>query len=459
MPGKFYEEPIDEYLPQNGNRGYRVSRYELELTYKVASNRLAGRAEITAVTTGPRDRFTLDLSQALTVSKVLVNGAKVAKYTHRQGKLVITPQHRIPTGGVLALTVQYAGTPRPVRGPWGEVGWEELTEGALVASQPNGAASWFPCDDHPSSKASYRISITTDSPFYAVANGTLVRKQTKASQTTWVYEQPEPMSSYLATIQIGPYRKHRLESPHDPVAMHAVLPARLRAAFDHDFARQPRMMDVFIDKFGPYPFEAYTVVVTDDDLEIPIEAQGISVFGANHCDGHRGSERLVAHELAHQWFGNSLTIRQWRDIWLHEGFACYAEWIWSEASGGPSADHLARTAHQNLSRLPQYLLLADPGAQHMFDDRVYKRGALTLHALRLHLGDTAFFDLLRAWTTRYRHASISTEEFTDLAEHYSQTPLRPLWDAWLRHEPLPQLPSAAAAWTVDMRSRRGRATG
>ncbi|MFC9997306.1 M1 family metallopeptidase [Nocardia sp. NPDC127526] len=459
MTGKFYEEPIDEYLPQNGNRGYRVSRYELDLTYKVASNRLAGRADITAVTTGPRDRFALDLSTTLAVSKVLVNGAKAAKYTHRQGKLVITPQQKVPAGGALVLSIQYTGTPKPVRGPWGEVGWEELTEGALVASQPNGAASWFPCDDHPSSKASYRISITTDSPFYAVANGVLVRKQTKASQTTWVYEQPEPMSSYLATIQIGPYRKHRLETSHDPVPMHAVLPPRLRANFDHDFARQPRMMQVFIDKFGPYPFEAYTVVVTDDELEIPIEAQGISVFGANHCDGRRGSERLVAHELAHQWFGNSLTIRQWRDIWLHEGFACYAEWIWSEASGGPSADHLARTAHQNLSRLPQDLLLADPGPQFMFDDRVYKRGALTLHALRLHLGDTAFFDLLRAWTARYRHSSISTEEFTDLAEHYSQTSLRPLWDNWLRSEALPQLPSPAAAWTVDMRSRRRDAAG
>ncbi|MET8876577.1 M1 family metallopeptidase [Nocardia sp. NPDC004604] len=440
MRGKFYEEPIDEYLPQNGNRGYRVSRYELELTYKVTSNRLAGRAAITAVTTGVSDRFALDLSQALTVAKVFVNGAKPAKYVHQHGKLVITPQHRIPAGGVLGLVVQYAGVPKPVRGPWGEVGWEELTEGALVASQPNGAASWFPCDDHPSSKASYRISITTDTPYYALANGTLVRKQTKASQTTWVYEQPEPMSSYLATIQIGPYQKHRFDAPHGSVAMQAVAPARLRANFEHDFARQSKMMELFIEKFGPYPFDGYTVVITDDDLEIPIEAQGISVFGANHCDGRRGAERLVAHELAHQWFGNSLTIRQWRDIWLHEGFACYAEWIWSEAAGGPTADQLARAARHNLSREPQNIIIGDPSPQRMFDDRVYKRGALTLHALRLELGERAFWELLREWTIRYRHASVSTEEFTDLAGHYSLVPLRPLWDAWLLAQPLPQLP-------------------
>ncbi|MEU7139171.1 M1 family metallopeptidase [Nocardia sp. NPDC046473] len=444
MPGKFYEAPIDEYLPQNGNRGYRVSRYELDLTYKVASNRLAGRAEITAVTTAVQPRFSLDLSQALTVSKVFVNGAKAAKYTHQRGKLVITPQQRIPAGGVLSLVVQYGGIPRPVRGPWGAVGWEELTEGALVASQPNGAASWFPCDDHPSSKASYRISITTDSPYYALANGTLLRKQVKASQTTWVYEQAEPMATYLATIQVGPYQKHRIVSPPNSVPMHAVAPVRLRANFEHDFARQPQMMAIFTERFGPYPFEGYTVVVTDDDLEIPIEAQGISIFGANHCDGRRGAERLVAHELAHQWFGNSLTIRQWRDIWLHEGFACYAEWIWSEEAGGPTADQLARAARHNLSRQPQDIAVGDPGPQHMFDDRVYKRGALTLHALRLELGDLGFYDLLREWTIRYRHGSVSTEEFTDLAGHYSRTPLRPLWDSWLVEKPLPQLPPSAA---------------
>ncbi|MEU2176320.1 M1 family metallopeptidase [Nocardia sp. NPDC019219] len=448
MTGKFYEAPIDEYLPQNGNRGYRVSRYELELAYRVSANRLTGRAAITAVTTEARPRFALDLSQALSVSKVSVNGAKAAKYTHQHGKLVITPQQRIPAGGALSLVVQYGGAPKPVRGPWGEVGWEELTEGALVASQPNGAASWFPCDDHPSSKASYRISITTDSPYYAVANGTLLRKQSKSSQTTWVYEQPEPMSSYLATIQIGHYRRHRIGSSHSAVPMHAILPSRLRANFDHDFARQPRMLEVFSERFGPYPFADYTVVVTDDELEIPIEAQGLSIFGANHCDGRRGAERLVAHELAHQWFGNSLTIRQWRDIWLHEGFACYAEWIWSEAAGGPTADQLARAARHNLSREPQDIVIGDPGPQRMFDDRVYKRGALTLHALRLELGDSTFFDLLREWTIRYRHSSVTTEEFTDLAGHYSLVSLRPLWDSWLLAERLPQLPPYGGASTA-----------
>ncbi|MFZ2173220.1 MAG: M1 family metallopeptidase [Rhodococcus sp. (in: high G+C Gram-positive bacteria)] len=435
--GKDLDEPIDPYLPQNGNRGYRVSRYELELTYKVHSNRLAGTATITAVITAARSRFSLDLAQSLNVTKVTANGARGTKWAHRNGKLVITPAQEIPVGGALVLHIRYGGSPKPIRSMWGEVGWEELTEGAIVASQPNGAASWFPCDDHPSSKASYRISITTDSPYYTVANGTLIGKHTRASQTTWVYEQAEPMASYLATIQIGPYERRRFGS--GAVPMFAVHPPRLRSSFDTDFGRQPEMMDVFGRLFGPYPFADYTVVVTDDELEIPVEAQGLSIFGANHCTGRRDEERLVAHELAHQWFGNSLTLGQWHDIWLHEGFACYAEWVWSENSGGPCAHELATQAHRGLSRKPQDLVAADPGPQLMFDDRIYKRGALTLHALRMRLGDDKFFALIQQWTKTRRHSTVSTEQFTDLAARYTDESLRTLWDTWLGEKVLPPL--------------------
>jgi aminopeptidase N len=198
------------------------------------------------------------------------------------------------------------------------------------------------------------------------------------------------------------------------------------------------MMNLFIELFGPYPLaNGYTVVVTDDPLEIPLEAQGISIFGANHCDGTRAGERLIAHELAHQWFGNSVTARRWHDIWLHEGFACYAEWLWSEHSGGPSANALARRYHALLRHEPQDLLLADPGPRHMFDDRVYKRGALTLHALRMRLGNGKFFALLKDWTNRYRHGTAVTGDFTALAANYSSESLQPLWDDWLYSRQVP----------------------
>ncbi|QLL07273.1 M1 family metallopeptidase [Mycobacterium vicinigordonae] len=427
---------LDPYLPQNGNFGYSVSRYELDLEYKVGINRLSGTATITAVTLTELQVFTLDLSGALSVSKVSVNGKRAERFGCRAGKLRITMSSKLATGAAMSVVVRYSGHPKPLRTLWGEVGFEELTEGALVAGQPNGAASWFPCNDHPSAKAAFQIQVSTENAYRVVANGKLVSRRVRASQTVWTYEQPEPTSTYLITLQIGVYELTRLT--RTPVTIRAALPERLTKDFDHDFGRQPEMMKLFVELFGPYPLsDGYTVVVTDDSLEIPLEAQGISIFGANHCDGTGDSERLIAHELAHQWFGNSVTARRWRDIWLHEGFACYAEWLWSEHSGGPSADELADEFHEELRAQQQDLLLTDPGPRRMFDDRVYKRGALTLHALRERLGDTKFFALLKDWTSRYRHSTASTDDFTSLAATYCDESLRPLWEAWLYSTAVP----------------------
>ena len=279
-----------------------------------------------------------------------------------------------------------------------------------------------------------------NAPFVAIANGTLVHKTTKASRTTRVYEQPEPMATYLATVQTGHYEIRTLSN--EPVPQYGIHPPRLRAAFDRDFARQTEMLELFTRLFGPYPFAHYTALVTDDDLEIPLEAQGLSIFGANFCDGTGREERLVAHELAHQWFGNSLTLNRWCDIWLHEGFACYAEWLWSENSGGRSAHAHALDAHRGLAHKPQDILLEDPGPKDMFDDRIYKRGALTLHALRVQLGDEPFFTLLRTWTAEHRHGNVTTAQFKDLAARFSDVSLRPLWEAWLSTRELPPAPTA-----------------
>lgn len=430
------DPPIDPYLPTNGNRGYRVSRYELDLDYRVAGNSLSGTAQITAVTTRPVSRISFDFGQDLDAGKVRVNGTRPAKFAHRDGKLVITLRDPLDTGAALSVAIAYSGHPTPIDGPWGEVGWEELTDGALVASQPNGAASWFPCDDHLSAKASFRISVTTESSYTVVANGVFVGKRVRASRTTWTYEQPEPMSPYLATVQIGRYEQRQLS--RSPVKITAATPPHLRTLFDRDFRKQPDMMRVFTRLFGPYPYDHYTVVVADDTLEIPIEAQGISVFGANHCTGRGTHERLIAHELAHQWFGNSVTARRWRDIWLHEGFACYAEWLWSENSGGQSAREKANRAHALLARQPQDIVIGDPGPELMFDDRLYKRGACTLEALRRTIGDRSFSVMLREWTDAHRYGTVVTEDLVDLAGRYGCP--REFWEPWLYRTQLPPMP-------------------
>ena len=351
-------------------------------------NAIAGRA--------PLAEFQLNLAD-FKIGRVRVDG-RAPHYTHRGGRLRIRPAKPIRAGAAFTVEVHWSGNPKPVRSPWGGLGWEELEDGALVASQPVGAPSWYPCNDRPADKASYQISITTPSAYSVVAGGRLLTRTTKASTTTWVYEQSAPTSSYLVGLSIGKYQTVLLGDPGlggVPQAGH--IPAHLLAAVLPGLRAAARDDGAVRGAFGPYPFGEYAVVVTEEELDVPVEAQGLSLFGANHVDGARGSERLVAHELAHQWFGNSVTIADWRHIWLNEGFAKYAEWLWSERSGGRSAQALAAIAHRLLSALPQDLRLADPGRKLMFDDRLYERGGLVLHAVRCALGDEAFFRMLRGW--------------------------------------------------------------
>jgi aminopeptidase N len=426
----------DSYLPEHGNGGYRVVHYDLDLTYKVRSNRLSGRATLTAVAEQALGRFSLDLG-AFTVPRVSVDGRQ-ARFTHRGGKLHVTPARPLASGATFVVEVRYGGNPRPIDGPWGDIGWDELTDGALVASQPIGAPSWFPCNDHPADKAAYRIAVTAEAPYTVLATGAPTGRRRSAGSRTWVFERPEPTASYLVSVQIGRYEQLELTGGHVPQV--AAVPARLRKDAARDLGRHAQIMAACERFFGPYPFGNYVVVVTDDDLDDPIEAQGMSIFGANHVDGKRTHERLVVHELAHQWFGNSLTIADWRHIWLNEGFATYAEWLWSETSGGPGAQAHAREWHTAVAGLPADLVLADPGVDRLFDQRVYKRGALALHALRLRIGDECFFGLLRAWTEQHRHGSVTTEEFTALAAVYAGVDLSPFFSDWLYAQALPALP-------------------
>ena len=435
----------DPYTPGHGSGDWTALHYDLELDYRLASNRLAGRAVVTGRAAGPASRLLhrieLDLA-GLKVTRVNLGAGRVLRFSVRGSRLVVTLAEPLTGGQEFTLDIKYGGYPLPLKSVWGELGWEELTDGVLVAGQPTGSPSWFPCNDHPSQKATYRIAVTTDANYRAVCNGQLISHTPRASRGTWVYNQPEPMATYLATVQIGRYQLDR--SSTSPVPQFIAAPAGLRETARRALVRQPEMMALFIERFGPYPFGAYTVVVADDVLEIPLEAQSLSILGRNHLTVGWESQRLIAHELSHQWFGNSVTADSWRDIWLHEGFACYAEWLWSEKSGSLTTEQRATNAWRGLAAETEDLAIGDPGAASMFDDRVYKRGALALHALRRAAGDQLFFTLLRAWTSQYRHRNVTTADLVTIADDVcagvrgfdAAAVLKP----WLYQTRLPQLP-------------------
>lgn len=437
VPHLHYPAAVDPYAPDSGNDGYHVELYDLDLHYSVKNNRLQGVAVLSVLALAPLTRVTLDFV-GLHVSEARVNGSR-AKFKQSETKLAIKLPHPVADGARFTVEVDYAGKPRPRKTRWGTIGWEELEDGSIVASQPTGSPTWFPCNDTPAHKSRYRIQVRAEKGYRVVANGVPAGSVVRGGDRVWRFYQDIPAAPYLATVQVGRYVEDEVDL--GPVPGSVIYPASLRDRVRADVhKRVPRMMETFVQAFGPYPLTKYAVVVTEDELEIPIEAQGMATFGSNHARGDQSSDRLIAHELAHQWFGNSVGVSEWKHIWLNEGFACYSEWIWSEASGGPSATALAQRHHAKLAALPQDVLVADPGAQDMFDDRIYKRGALTVHALRRALGDEAFFDVVRSWTEARRHSVATTGDFEAHVRSRTGRDLTPLFDAWLRELALPEFP-------------------
>lgn len=431
------------YFPRHGDPAFHPTAYDLRLAYLPSTRTLTGLARVTATAEAAVEHIGLDLSAALGVSAVSLDGVD-ARFRHRRGKLWIDTPGGLRPGRSFTAEVRYSGRPRPLRTPYGDIGWDYTPgspSGVLVASQPLGASSWFPCNDRPGSKAAYRMAVTVPDGHQVVANGTLSeRAPAKAGHTTWTYEHRRPMASYLATLNIG---RFAFSDQHGgPVPIRNAYPPRMAAAFAHDFGRQPQMMRLFESHFGPYPFEVYGSVVVEAELDQPVENQTFSLFGANHLDGRRGSEHLVAHELAHHWFGNSVGLSEWRHIWLNEGFATYCEWLWSEHSGGADADECAAVNWADLADDSQRVRIGDPGPAKLFDERVYSRGACTLHALRTTIGDERFFATLRAWAAEYRHRNAGTGEFIALAERHAGRGLGDFFHPWLYEKKLPPLPSA-----------------
>ncbi|GMA88852.1 hypothetical protein GCM10025868_41020 [Angustibacter aerolatus] len=278
----------------------------------------------------------------------------------------------------------------------------------IVAGQPVGAPSWFPCNDRPDDKAVYRVQVTVEAAYAVVANGAPTGRRRGASTTTWTFAPTDPMATYLATLQIGRYTSVDLPDGGG-VPQRLVAPASRQGAAARDVARQHDMLAVFAEPVRAVPVRHLHGRGHRRRARDPAGGAGAVGVRQQPPRRHRRPRAAGRARVAHQWFGNSLTVRSWHDIWLHEGFACYAEWLWSERSGGRSAAEHARTHHAALAALPADLVLADPGPDLMFDDRLYKRGALALQAIRTTCGDDVFFDVLRSWTALHRHGGVSTE--------------------------------------------------
>lgn len=432
----------DPYFPEAGNGGYDVQHYDVDIRYTPADRRFAATAAVRLRTTLALRSFSLDL-RGLTASRVSIDG-RAARFTQAGRELVITPATPLARGRTATVTVVYggtAGTPTDIEdAPYG---WYSFADGAMVVSEPDGSSTWFPVNDIAADKATLDVSVTVPSGpsgTVAVGNGRQARPaRTVGGWTTWSWSARDPLSPYLATASVGNFRITTTRGPHNLPIINAVdadLTAANLATTTASLALQPQMITFFEGIFGRYPFEAFGAIVDDDSVGYALETQTRPVYS------RVARENTVAHELAHQWVGDSVGPAAWQHIWLNEGFASYAQWLWSEHRGQKTAD----AAFAEVMAIPAddefwTTVIADPGPLHLFVDPVYDRGAATLHALRRTIGDAAFFTLLRRWTTQNAGGSVTTADLVTLAEQVSGRDLTAFFRTWVYSAGKPAVPS------------------
>lgn len=428
----------DPYVGSFGNGGYDVQSYDLAIRWNQEAEQLDGVTTIAAIATQDLSSFNLDLYK-LEVTSVEVDGA-AAEFVRDGNELTIIPSTPIADGDDFVAIVDYGGEPQEEPGRLGSSapsGWHTRPDSAYVLGEPVAASTFHPANDHPSDKARFTYRLTTSSDDLAIAGGNLLSEtDNDDGTTTWVYEQDEPLATYLTTMMFGPFEIREDGTSESGIRVRNVFYSEIADEAEPIFVNQPQMIDEFEEMFGPYPFDLYGSAVVDDIVGGALETQTLSVFGRDVLQFGPFAERVVAHELAHQWFGNSVSVQNWEDLWLNEGFASYAEALWLERFDPEFTmqDWLDEASAQGPLLASQ---VHRPPEDQLFGAQVYIRGALTLHALRVDVGDDVFFEILQTWAARFRNKNASSAEFEALAEEISGMDLATFFDAWLRTDELP----------------------
>ncbi|MGV9906205.1 M1 family metallopeptidase [Streptomyces sp. NPDC003388] len=419
----------DPYFPQLGNGGYDARHYDLDIAYAPGTGRLDGRTTLRARATQNLSSFDLDL-QRLEITRVEVDGSR-ARFTRDGDEVTVTPRHALREGREFTVSVTYGGVPEPLGGPiifGSEYGWMKTADGVFVACEPNAASTWFPSSDHPSDKATYDIRIKAPKGLTAVSNGRLVSTRDRGGSTYTHWRESRPMATYLATATIGRFDVRTGRTPGGTPIYVAIDPVLKNGNSVDVYGVTAAATDYWSEVFGPYPFEETGAIVDDmPEAGFSLEVQSKPAYSAVR------NEATIVHELAHQWFGDSVSVARWKDTWLNEGFATYAQWLWAEHQGTRSAHDSFRAAYDARPADSSFwqIKVADPQRDTMFASPVYQRGAMTLQMLRERIGDRAFFALLPAWTRLHRYGNADTADFVRLAERISGQRLDDLFGAWL----------------------------
>jgi aminopeptidase N len=415
--------PHEPFFPHTGDPRYDVVHYDAHLTYDPTNGRLQAKETIDATALEPVTEFSLDFAH-LHVNQVTVNG-EAAVFAQTRGKLLVDPSAPLSAGDTFVVAVRYHGHPGAIFEPDTFSGWLRTRDGAAAVGEAQGTRAWLPCNNALADKASFDFYINVPASRKAVSNGRLVGVRRRKGRKTFHWREAQPMDAYLAVIDIGRGRLVRGEAAGVPTWT-LVDPAQVDK-WKPRLAKVPEILRFETKLLGPYPFDAAGSIVDRFGYDAAIESQTRPIYDLAPL------QFVLVHELAHQWFGDSVGLRRWPDIWLNEGFATWVQWYYRERHGGPSVKQIFRRLMRTSA--DARIWSPPPGrpdrASHLFSGSVYIRGAMTLEALRIKVGTPTMLRILRDWAQEHRYGSVGTGEFITLAEEVSKRPLRLLFKRWL----------------------------
>jgi len=424
----------DPYFPQDGNGGIDVLHYDIHDSYSFGSGRLSGKTRLDVRATQDLSRFNLDF--LLTVRSVTVDGKRARFQQTGDHELRIKPKVPIANGQQFRVSVRYAGVPAN-ESSGGESNWLASDSEVVSMNEPHMATWWFPANDHPRDKASFDIRITAPKGKDVISNGVLVDRRKKRGRATTHWRAVEPMATYLAFFAAGSFETRSGSDGGRPyyVAVSEAIPEPARSEAMALMLRSGEVTAWLESQLGTYPFSTTGGVVTSLPVRFALENQTRPTYPLVSSS----ALPLVVHELAHQWFGDSVSVENWRDIWVNEGFAQFLQQYYDEAHGGPSTQTWLTETYDRYLPFDAFwnLRIDDPGHRHLFDTPIYDRGAMAVQALRHRIGEAAFWQLLRTWVDQRRYGNGSVPAFQALAESVSGQDLDGFFDAWLRAKNAP----------------------
>ncbi|MFE3799706.1 M1 family metallopeptidase [Nocardia tengchongensis] len=417
----------DPYYPMDGNGGYDVGHYDVTLSYDPPSHQLTGSTRIDAIATQALRVFDLDYSGPA-VSKVTVNNLPAWFDRSGEHELVVTPLIPLLPGLPFTVQVEYAGE---VTGTEGE-GWVfSPSGGAFVAGEPHSASSWYPLNDTPLDKATFTLHATVPQEWEVMSIGDKVSDTVQGANRTVSWEMRQPVVGYLTTIAVDRFEFLEQRRANGTPLLSAFAP---NAAKGRDLeARLPEILDFQEQLYGPYPFDTAGGLYVDTGLQFSLETQSRPIYAPWTDLG------TVVHEITHQWWGDSMSVKQWSDVCLNECFASYtADYLWPERKDGKDVDADYRDTVAKYRDNPKFweIALQNPGEGSEFT-AVYYRGPLFLHALRRTMGDAAFFPAVRDFVMAHQYGNASMPEFRTFLRSRSPVDLTGFLAAWLERTDRP----------------------